>query len=311
MTSTETRTKTGPRADVKAPPEREVTAGRLLKTAAKHSHDPATEIDWDAPLAGDRYFHPPHRSSLYGTQLWERMSETQRIELTKHEVASIACLGIWFETILMQMLIRHAYDVDPATAHTRFTYTEIAEECRHSTMFARMVEKFGCPGYGPGRAVHHLGRFFKATSNGTLTFAGTMYVEEILDALQREQMADESIEPVAREVSRIHVIEEARHIRFARDELLRQWPKLGRLQRAYSRLVLAVVVYLSTTRLIDSKVYANVGLDADEAVRTAAANPHWRDSKRFAARKITRFFQEQGLIKGPGRILWRRAGLID
>ncbi|MQA14539.1 MAG: diiron oxygenase [Pseudonocardiaceae bacterium] len=293
------------------PPRREVTAGRLLKTAARHSYDPDVDIDWDAPLAGDRYFHPPHRSSLYGTQLWERMSEAQRIELTKHETASIACMGIWFETILMQMLIRHAYDTDPATAHTRFTYTEIAEECRHSKMFARMVEKFGCPGYGTGPVVHHLGRAFKALSNGTLTFSATMYVEEILDALQREMMADETIEPIPREVSRVHVIEEARHIHFARDELLRQWPKLGRGQRAVSRLVLGVVVYLATTRLIDPKVYANAGLDVDEAVRTATANPHWRESKRFAARKITTFLGEQGLIKGPGRIFWRRAGLVD
>ncbi|HEX2263181.1 MAG TPA: diiron oxygenase [Pseudonocardiaceae bacterium] len=291
-------------------PDREETAQRLLRTSAKHSYDPAVEIDWDAPLAPDRYFIDPRRSSLYGTALWDRMSEQQRIDLTKHELASLYCMGIWFETILMQMLVRHVYDRPKGSAHARYAWTEIADECRHSVMFSRAAEKFGGPDYGPDWLVHHLGRLLKTTSNGTLTFSGAIYVEEILDAVQREQMADESLQPMVQKVSWIHVVEEARHIRYARDETRRQWPRLGWLGRAYSRFVLALVVYFSTTRLIDPKVYAAVGLDVDEAVVAAAANPHWRQTKQFAARKVIDFFNEVGLIAGPGRLLWRRAGVL-
>ena len=291
-------------------PDREETAQRLLKTSAKHSYDPAVEIDWDAPLAPDRYFLDPRRSSLYGTAIWDRMSEQQRIELTKHELASLYCMGIWFETILMQMLVRHVYDRPKGSAHARYAWTEIADECRHSVMFSRAAEKFGGPNYGPGWLVQHLGRLLKTTSNGTLTFTGAIYVEEILDAVQREQMADESLQPMVQKVSWIHVVEEARHIRYARDETRRQWARLGPLGRTYSRFVLALVVYFSTTRLIDPKVYAAVGLDVDEAIAAAAANPHWRQTKQFAARKVIDFFNEFGLIAGPGKLLWRRAGVL-
>ncbi len=291
-------------------PDREDTAQRLLRTSAKHSYDPAVEIDWDAPLAPDRYYIAPHRSSLYGTALWGRMSEEQRIELTKHEVASLYSIGIWFETILMQMLVRHVYDRPKSSAHARYAWTEIADECRHSMMFSRAAEKFGGPEYGPGRFVHHLGRLLKTVSNGTLSFGATIYVEEILDELQREQMADQSLQPVVQTVSRIHVIEEARHIRYAREETLRQWPRLGPLGRAYSRFTLALAVYFATTRLIDPKVYAAAGLNVDEAVAAAAANPHWRQTKQFAARKVIKFLNEVGLIAGPGKLLWRRAGVL-
>ncbi|MGH3671520.1 MAG: AurF N-oxygenase family protein [Pseudonocardiaceae bacterium] len=291
-------------------PDREVTAQRLLRTSAKHSYDPDVEVDWEAPLRPDRYFFPPERSSLYGTQLWERMSEEQRIALTRHELASLYCMGIWFETILMQMLIRHVYDRPAGSAHARYAYTEIGDECRHSVMFSRAAEKFGGPDYGPGWYVHHLGRLLKTTSNGTLTFGGAIYVEEILDTLQREQMADESLQPIVQTVSRIHVVEEARHIRYAREETLRQWPRLSPLGRAYSRMVLALVVYFSTSRLIDPKVYAAVGLDVREAVAAAAANPHWQQTKRTAARKVIDFFNEVGLIAGPGKLFWRWSGLL-
>ncbi|MFZ0122054.1 MAG: diiron oxygenase [Pseudonocardiaceae bacterium] len=291
-------------------PDREETAQRLLRTSAKHSYDPAVEIDWDAPLAPDRYFIDPRRSSLYGTALWDRMSEQQRIDLTKHELASFYSMGIWFETILMQMLVRHVYDRPKGSAHARYAWTEIADECRHSVMFSRSAEKFGGEQYGPDWLVHQLGRLLKTTSNGTLTFGGAIYVEEILDAVQREQMTDESLQPMVQKVSWIHVVEEARHIRYAREEIHRQWPRLGPLGRAYSRFILALVVYFSTTRLIDPKVYAAVGLDVREAVAAAAANPHWRATKRFMASKVITFLSEVGLLAGPGKLLWRRAGVL-
>ncbi len=221
--------------------DREDIARRLLRSSAKASYDPLTEIDWTAPLDEDRYAIPPHRISLYGTPLWDRLTDVQRKELSRQEVASIACVGIWFETILMQMLIRHAYDRDPTTSHVQYSYTEIADECRHSVMFARFVTKMGAPHYRLDPLSRFLGRVFKATSSGPLTFSAALFVEELLDQMQRESMADHQIEPFTRAVARIHVIEEARHMRYARDELLRDWPHRGVLTRAWSRIVLALV----------------------------------------------------------------------
>ena len=118
-------------APAKAITDREDIAQRLLRSSAKASFDPLVEIDWDAPIDPDRYAIRPERVSLYGTELWEQLSEAQRKELSRHETASIASIGIWFETILMQMLVRHAYDRDPTSNHIQYAYTEIGDECRH------------------------------------------------------------------------------------------------------------------------------------------------------------------------------------
>ena len=123
--------------------DREELGRRLLVSSAKASYDPLTEIDWDTPVATDRYAMPAHRISLYGTSLWDQLTEEQRKELSRQEAASIALSGIWFEAILMQMLIRYAYHRDPTTSHIQYAYTEIADECRHSIMFGRMVRAFG------------------------------------------------------------------------------------------------------------------------------------------------------------------------
>ena len=287
------------------------TAERLLASAAKVSFDPQVDIDWDTPPVPGLWYAPPERCTLYGTDLWRRMPEEQRIELTKHEVASIASVGIWFETILTQMLVRSLYDRSMTDAHARFAFTEIADECRHSMMFGRMIETLGCPDYGPGRLAHALARPFKTFSNPTLTFAGALYAEEILDALQREAMSDERVQPLVRAVSRIHVIEEARHMRYARDETMRQVAQLGPVERSLSRAVLGVVAVMSTARLVHPDVYASVGLDPQEARAAARTNPHWAATRRHAARKAVDFFSQQGLITATDRrVFWRSSGLM-
>jgi hypothetical protein len=291
--------------------ERERTGARLLRSAAKLSFDPTTEVDWEVEQPADMLYEPDRCCSLYGTPLWEQLTVEQRATLTKHEVASIASVGIWFEEILMQMLLRYAYDRDLTRKDIQWTLTEIADECRHSIMFASMIKAFDVPNYGVGRVAHELGRIFKAISNNVLTFAGTMYVEEILDGLQREAMDDESIQPLVRQVSRIHVIEEARHISYAREETLRAQTNSGPLRRTYNQFMIGLIVHEATRSLIHPDVYANAGLDAKTARTAAAANPNWRATKGRVAEKVLGFFDECGLIGWPNRWLLRRAGVID
>ncbi|HEY2638343.1 MAG TPA: diiron oxygenase [Streptosporangiaceae bacterium] len=292
------------------PTEREGIAERLLRSSATASFDPLTEIDWTVPLDESRFAIPPHRVSLYGTPLWDRLTDAQRKELSRHEVASIACVGIWFETILMQMMVRHAYDRDPTTSHVQYAYTEIADECRHSVMFARFVRKMGAPYYRPDRLGQLLGRVFKATSNGPLTFSAALFVEELLDQMQREAMADGQIEPFTRAVARIHVVEEARHMRYAREELIRDWPQRSATTRAWSRIVLALVAYTAAERLVSPACYAQVGLNPRAARRVARRNPHWRTAKTAFARQAVETFAAVGLISAPASHIWRKAGLM-
>jgi hypothetical protein len=290
--------------------DREQTATRLLKSSAEHSYDPDVEIDWDAPFEPGRYFVPPHRCSLYGTQLWDRLSEEQRIELTRHEVASVAGLGVWFETILMQLLIRDYYRQDPTDAHAQYALTEVADECRHSVMFGRMISRLGCPVYRVDKYNDALGKWIASTARGPRMFAAILIAEEVLDTLQREAMADERVQPLVRMVSRIHVVEEARHVRYARAELARQIRAAGASRLAFDRLVISRTAYLTGTRLVHRDVYRSVGIDPAEGRRAAWANPYHRETLRTAGARVVAYLDDLGLIGGPGKALWQRSGLL-
>jgi hypothetical protein len=106
------------------------------------------------------------------------------------------------------------------------------------------------------------------------------------------------------------VVEEARHMRYAREETLRQIRELGPIERVASQLVLGVVAALSTGRLVHPRVYAAVGLDVREAAATARANPAWVATRQDAARKAVAFFTQAGLISPVSRPFWRSARLI-
>jgi hypothetical protein len=282
----------------------------LLAASVAHSYDPAVDVDWDAPLTEGMYFCPPERVSLYGTPLWDQLTEQQRVDLSRHEVASIASVGIWFEAVLMQLLVRYTYDRDPTTPHVQYGLTEVGDECRHSVMFARMIEKLGCPYYPIRRRDHELGRIYKSTAAGPDIWASALVAEEILDALQRECMADGRVQPLVRAVNRIHVVEEARHVRFAHTELVRQWERTPAPLRAVARLLLARTAYTIATSLVHPQVYAAVGLDPRRAHAAARANPQAQATTRWAAGRVVSFCTELGLVEGPGRLLWRRAHLV-
>jgi para-aminobenzoate N-oxygenase AurF len=290
--------------------DRVKTAQRLLGSSSKNSYDPFLDIDWDAPLPEGLAYLPLERVSLYGTPLWEQLTPEQRVELSKHEIASIASTGLWFEIILMQMLIREAYHRSPHDAGTQYALTEVGDETRHVIMFAKAIERLGCPAYRPPRFVHHLARLYKATARGPAMYAPVLVAEEVTDRLQRLTMQDETIHPLIRMVNRIHVVEEARHVRYARGEVARVLPQLSPPRRAWHNLIAAIVSSVIVSVLIDPKVYAAVGLDPKEARRVARRNPHHQETVRWMGEKIMTFLDEQGMVTRTTRRIYRAAHLL-
>ena len=201
----------------KKPVDRQELSARLLGSAARKSYDPVVDIDWAAPIPTQLYGLSPEWSTLYGTPLWDSLDREQRVTLTVHEYCSMSGVGIWFECLLMQLMLRDIAGDDPALPHVQWALTEIADECRHSVMFARTAQTFGAPSYQPPPSIQRLGKAFAARGDGPAAYAAILVAEEILDIFQRDLMKDERVQPLTRATSQIHVVEEARHMRFARE----------------------------------------------------------------------------------------------
>jgi len=290
--------------------DREKVAARLLQSSANKFYDPLVDIDWEAPIVPGKAYHPEKQISLYGTEMWDRLTPEQRVELGRHEIGSIASNGIFFEVLLMQILLKDVYRLDPTSSHAQYALTEIADECRHSTMFAKALQRFGVPAYGPRKIVKRLAKLMPPIFTGPSGYASILVAEEILDRMQRANMNDENLQPLIRMVNRIHVLEEARHVTFARQAVIEGMAQAGPIARAWHRFLTGVVCFFVAHSLINPKVYRAVGLDPREAYQAAMDNPNFQATMQHWGERVVAFLREAGLVGGPAMWFWRRSMLI-
>ncbi|MGV9675802.1 AurF N-oxygenase family protein [Nocardia sp. NPDC003482] len=290
------------------PPELDAVTTMLAESAAALSMD-IDAIDWDRGFDPDLFFLPEHRASLYGTRLWDRLTREQRIALTRYQSASMYTVGAWVETVFGQTLLRRVYDVDPRSSQARHLYTEVAEECRHSTMFGRVIAAIGGSDYRPARWLRRLGKLPGVWAPPLLVLGLTLCVEEYFDALQREIELDPALQPLVRQISRVHVVEEARHLTFARAELTALLPN-SPVERVLLGFAYGPVLFVLTRSFVAPAVYADAGLDARAAAAIARGNPHWRDTQRWGYERAMRTLDRVGVRNAFGDAWCRLAGAL-
>jgi len=287
---------------------REKVASRLLKATADRHYDPRVDLDWDQPFEPGKFFLCEEHVSLYATPLWDQLSLDQRVELSKHESASWLSAGIAFEMQLDAFLLRHAFVRDPTSNHVRYALTEIEDECRHSLMFSMMLEKMGTPLYSfqpKLRALIWRSQFF---GSEVMAFIGTLIVEEFLDAAQRQIMRDDNVQPLVRDMTTIHVVEEARHVSYARSELARQLERIGPRRLAVVRQLAAFMAAGIYKMLVDPAVYRSVGIEPKVALDAVNHSAHRREFRRELTARTFRNFAELGLVGGRSAQTWRSWG---
>jgi hypothetical protein len=123
-------------------------------------------------------------------------------------------------------------------------------------------------------------------------------------------MRDERVVPFVRTISNIHVVEESRHMKFARDETRTRLAGAGALRRRFNALTIAIAAYVIVTSMVSPKVYAHAGLDEERAVREAKANEHHKAMLRSSCSGLMEFLDSAGLLTKPALFFYQRAHLI-
>ncbi|TCO46611.1 AurF N-oxygenase family protein [Actinocrispum wychmicini] len=291
--------------------ERELTAERLLNGSVRRSYDSSVDIDWDAPLVPGKYFLPPEISPLYGTPMWNALTPTQRIELSRQELANLLSVGHWFENILNQALLRMIFAADPTSKYTHYALTEIGDECRHMLMFGRLIEKIGARPFRQHPVQLAFTKLAPLRMHGLQLWVWALIGEEIFDVWQRRMMDEDGLQPVVRRMMRIHVVEEARHIQWARDGVARRMRHASRLERELVGRAIGIGGPFMRDQLVHPGIYRRAGLDGDEAYRQAMANPHHKRVKVEGFDRLRRFLEDQDVFRGKARERWRAAGFIE
>lgn len=284
-------------------------AAALVRASARKSFDPFAAIDWSVPFDDSRFYLPPDCLPLYGTDAWARMSEKERKAYSRHETAALCGTGIWLENILMRVVVDHLYDLSPTDPTLRYLLVEVGDECRHSAMFGEFVRQAGTPAYRPGRRLRWLGRLVRSAFVGPAAFLAILAAEELLDSVNRRTMKDRSLHPVSREIARIHVIEEARHVSFARVYMERELPKLNPVRRTILRWVAPLVVSVVADAMIQPGIFKALGIMGGEAA--ARSNPSHKQRVIDDLASLVEFLEQVAVINDRTRPFWEELGLCS
>ena len=275
---------------------------QLVAASERATHDPFSEVDWDTPIDDSAYHLPPELLALYGTEPWHAMSEPERIAYSRHETAAMFGAGIWFENALMQIVLRHLTEIDVRDPSHRYLLVEVADECRHSMMFGEYIRRADTPSYGPSREV----TIEPGVGGRAISYLAILAIEELLDFANRATMRDDRLHPVTRQISKLHVLEEARHVSFAKTFLTECWPTLDAAEQEFVQLMAPDLVAEIVALSLDPAVFDQLGIV--DGYEIAKANPVYKANVIAGLGKLTGFLADLGVISDPEP--WQTHGLI-
>ncbi len=208
----------------------------------------------------------------------------------------------------MQLVLRRLAELPVTSPAHRYLLVEVADECRHLTMFGEYIRRAGTPAYTPPADTPTVDTVGDVPGQQALGYLLILAVEELLDAANRATMKDERIHPVSRQMAKLHVLEEARHVSFAKTYLTEVWPTLDEDERAAVTNLAPHAAATVAGLTVDAAVYDELGITG--GADTARTNPHHRARVVEGLAKLTAFLTELGVIDDTTRPTWRELGLV-
>lgn len=280
----------------------------IIAASHRKSFDPYKEIDWSVPFDYSHFYMPQDMVSLYGTTLWDQMTREQRVELSMHEACSALATTIWFENQISFKLMDYLIDVSPLDPHFYWMQIEVADECRHSMMFGEAIKRCQVPWYKP-RFSSLITFFTKYLTSRVAMMLSTLAAEDVIGYLNRRTAQDPECHPVMRELSKIHIIEEARHRGYAQQYLKQNWPHIGKFRRSMARRYGLLSTLIIIWQLVHPDIYKNLDLPP-AALEMAKNNPHRARIRREMSAELVEFLTETDIVDEKVALKWRAAGLM-
>ncbi|MCZ9635192.1 diiron oxygenase [Rhodococcus sp. BH5] len=258
----------------------------------------------------ERHGMTPQWSPLFGTPIWNRLSESECVQVTRSEVAHFLGVGIWLEVGLQVALLRAKHSADPARSDVKFLFNECADENLHSLMFANAVKSIGSKFYPRDRMLDFFGFIFRHLAWGEVAHGIVLAGEEIFDVMQRDWMNSDNVATPIRRAAYIHVVEESRHMMYARQNIRQQLIGVSRLRRFISTLLIAAGTHVIAKSLINRRMYDALGLDWAVVKLDIDGNEHHRMMFRKAAGPFIEFLNKEGLLNLGARWIYRKSNLL-
>lgn len=246
--------------------EGRTTLMHLYQKGKDMQWDAVNRIDWSLELDPENPMQmPPEAGGLYGSPIWNRMSEKDRIELTTHAQSwniSQFLQGEQAALLCASKIVTQVPDLDAKF----YAATQVMDEARHVEVYKKLIEKFGVayPMTGP---LQELVDQAMRDSRWDMTYLAMQVVIEGLALAAFGTIRDIAQNPLARMVNAYVMEDEARHVAFGRLTLRDYYPQLTEAERAEREEFLVEACWLMRGRMTDAReVYRALDLPEQECI---------------------------------------------
>jgi hypothetical protein len=289
---------------------------QLSRQSVDKHYDAYGDVAWDSEemaldLSDPRLALPPF-DGLAQTAWYQGQSTEVQARVGAHRVAAMMKTGWHFENLLQQGLLKYAFRLPNGSPQFRYVHHEIAEESQHTMMFQEFVDRTGLPVTGMPRAMVKVFEWGMSTITRfgpAAFFMAVLAGEEPVDYLQKRILRSETIHPLTERIMRIHVVEEARHVSYARGLVKELVPGLDRVRKFALSLTVPVTFGLLTPLMVSPPKQLTRSGVPRSVLREARGSETNRALVRESAAKPKRLAEELGLMNAVSRRLWTRLGL--
>lgn len=199
--------------------------------------DPLVALDWRA-LSLEQYWLPQEAMSLSGLAEFESLSDAARMRLSQYEFLGFAQAGIALERAFLEMTARRLNKAEPQSEYAYLLH-EMREEAGHSLMFLKLAAQSGLDLPDWRKALPRFARpLSRLLLNDAVYWFLVVVAEDIPDKLNRfiRRQAG-TISPLVRQMITLHMVDEARHLAYARRRLELAMTGRGRIALRFPGLL--------------------------------------------------------------------------
>jgi 1,2-phenylacetyl-CoA epoxidase catalytic subunit len=294
--------------------EYDETRDRLLTLYEKGKEkqwNAQTRLDWSIDVDPESGRNTPDEYiPIYGSDMWEKLSEKERGELRHH-------VGSWMNSqflhgeqgalICASKIVQTVPDVDSKF----YAATQVMDEARHVEMYGKYVHEKLELAYPINPHLKTLLNEVISDPRWDMTYLGMQVIIEGLALAAFALIRDFSEEPLAKAINTFVMQDEARHVAFGRLALRDYYPNVTQAERDEREEFVVEACYLMKDRFMAEEVWERMGLDVERCMKYVDESSMTQEFRKLLFSRIVPTVKDIGLWGPKVRKAYADMGVIQ
>lgn len=238
----------------------------LYEKGKKQQWDAADRIDWSLDLDPENpMVLDDNNIPIYGSHVWNRMTEKERRQLRHHQQASQISQFLHGEQGALMACAKIVQTVPDLDAKF-YAATQVMDEARHVEAYRRLLhDKFELA-YPINSGLATLLEQAMTDSRWDMTYLAVQVLIEGLALAAFQRLRDGAKNPLAASINAYVMQDEARHVAFGRLALRDYYPQLSDKEREEREEFVVDACWHMRERFNQMDVWNRLGLPAQECI---------------------------------------------